>query len=544
MEIRTGSISIKTKLSLIIVVVMVGLLSVSAYALYTERASLLEDRQVETRHVVETAYGVLEYYHDLATTGQLSETQAKAAAMNTVKKMRYEEKEYFWINDMVPRVLMHPIKPDLDGKDVTELKDPTGKRLFVEFADVVRKQGAGFVSYLWPKPGFAEPVHKISYVKGFAPWGWVIGSGIYIDDVDAIFWTSTKWMLVIIVALTVFIFLLLQAITRSITRPLSDIQDAIGHIQSTKDLSQRVTLSRHDEIGNIAESFNQMVDSFQQIIHQVIAGVHEVQKSSTQLREASNSVSVSSKNQSESAASMSAATEQMLTSIEHIADNSRHTYTIAKKSGEISDQGEQTVNAAASEMAKIADAVNISSISINQLGEESKQISDIVKTIKEIADQTNLLALNAAIEAARAGEQGRGFAVVADEVRKLAERTGKSTVEISLMINKIQAETTGAVAGMQQGNERVKDGVEKARQAGLSMAGIRDGAQEVLVAVNEITTTLGEQSIAGHKVADGVKHISKMADENCTAVVEIASTAERLAQLADSLQTAVSQFKA
>ncbi len=544
MKSASKSVSIKTKLSLVILIVMLGLLVISAFALYTEKNSLLKDRQVKTRHVVETAHGVLAYHHALQNNGTLTEEQAKAAALSAIKALRYEEKEYFWINDMTPRVLMHPIKPELDGKDVSDMKDPEGKRLFVEFVQTVKKDGAGFVPYLWPKPGFDKPVPKISYVKGFAPWGWVIGSGIYIDDIDAIFWDSTKWMMGIIAVLTVLIFALLQMIIRSITTPLSDIQNAIRRIQTTKDLSQRVQLRRHDEIGDIADSFNQMVESFQKIIHQMILGVHEVQKSSAQLNEASGKVSLSSKSQSDAAASMAAATEEMLVSIEQVAENARHTYGIASQSGDLSNQGEQTVNDAAAEMSKIADAVNLSSASITQLGEESKLISEIVNVIKEIADQTNLLALNAAIEAARAGEQGRGFAVVADEVRKLAERTSKSTLEISTMIEKIQAETNDAVAGMQEGTERVKGGVEKAQQAGQSMSNIRDGAQQVLAAVNEITSALGEQSSAGSQVAQGVEKIAQMADENCSAVAEIAETSRRLAALADSLQDVADQFKA
>jgi methyl-accepting chemotaxis protein len=258
----------------------------------------------------------------------------------------------------------------------------------------------------------------------------------------------------------------------------------------------------------------------------------------------SNKVSESTKKQSDAAASMAAATEEMLTSIEHVAENSRHTYSIAQQSGELSNQGERTARDTATEMGKIADAVNISSVSINHLGEESKKISDIVNTIKEIADQTNLLALNAAIEAARAGEQGRGFAVVADEVRKLAERTGASTLEITSMIGKIQVETKEAVAGMQEGTERVKGGVAMAQQAGESMANIRDGAQQVLASVSEISTALGEQSSAGGQVAKGVEQIAQMADENSSAVAEIAVTAEELAHLADSLQQAANQFKA
>lgn len=544
MNSRSTTFNIKTKLSLIILIVMLGLLGISGFALYTEKSTLLDDREVKTRHLVESAYGVLAHFHDLQTKGVLTEEQAKSAALGVVKSLRYEEKEYFWINDMTPRVVMHPIKPELDGKDVSDTKDPTGKHLFVEFVNVVKKDGAGFVSYMWPKPGAAEPVKKISYVKGFAPWGWVIGSGIYLDDVDRIFWHETKLILVMIGLLIAGVFVVLRIIILSITTPLSDIQGAIKRIQTSKDLSQRVALTRHDEIGEIADSFNQMVENFQQIIHRVIAGVDEVQKSSAQLYQSSNKVSTSSQQQSDAAASMAAATEEMLVSIDHVAENSRRTYEIAQQSGDLSNQGEKAAGDTAAEMSKIADAVSISSVSINQLGEESKQISDIVKTIKEIADQTNLLALNAAIEAARAGEQGRGFAVVADEVRKLAERTSKSTVEITSMIEKIQAETLDAVSGMQEGTERVKGGVEMAQQAGRSMANIREGAQQVLDSVSEITNALSEQSSAGTQVAHGVERIAQMADENSTAVAEIAVTAEKLAELADSLQQSVHQFKA
>ncbi len=544
MNIDHQSMSIRTKLSLVIIIVMIGLVSISAFSLYTEKTSLMNDRQVKTRHLVETAYSAIIYQYDLQAKGMLTEEQAKSAAMNVVKALRYDEKEYFWINDFAAKILMHPIKPELDGKDGSEIKDTNGKKLFLEFVDTAKNKGAGFVSYMWPKPGFDQPVPKLSYVKAFNPWGWVIGSGIYIDDIDAIFWNSAKWMIAINVVLTAIIFMLLQIIIGSITNPLSDIQNAISRIQSTRDLSQRVEIVRHDEIGNIAGYFNQMVGDFQKIIHQVIDGVHEVKKSSALLNEVSSKVLTSSKSQSDAATSMATATEEMLTSIQQVAENSRHTFDIAQQSGQLSSQGEQTVNDAATEMNKIADAVNLSSMSILKLGEESKQISEIVKTIKEIADQTNLLALNAAIEAARAGEHGRGFAVVADEVRKLAERTSKSTLEISSMIEKIQGETTDAVTGMQEGNERVKGGVEKAQQAGQSMSKIRAGAEQVLVSVNEITAALGEQSSAGSQVAQGVESIAQMADANCIAVTEIAETAERLANLASSLQESIEQFKA
>jgi methyl-accepting chemotaxis protein len=275
------TLSIKTKLSLVIIVVMAGLLIISAIALYTQKALLLEDRQVKTRHVVESVFGVLNYNYELQTQGVLTENQAKSAAMGAIKKMRYEEKEYFFITDMNPRVLMHPIKPELDGKDASDIKDPTGLHLFVEFVSTVRKNGAGFVSYLWPKPGFTDPVRKISYVKGFSPWGWVIGSGIYIDDIDAIFFNSVKWMSAVIVILAIIAFITLQLIIRNLTKSLGGEPDfaaevankiACGDLSTELHINAGDTRSMMYSMKNMQESLKLIVAEIQEVVKAGVQG--------------------------------------------------------------------------------------------------------------------------------------------------------------------------------------------------------------------------------------------------------------------------------
>jgi methyl-accepting chemotaxis protein len=286
-----------------------------------------------------------------------------------------------------------------------------------------------------------------------------------------------------------------------------------------------------------------MIQSFQKIIQQVISNSRGVMQAAGKLSESSRHVALSSQNQNEATATMAAAVEEMKTSIDHVSGSSQETNNIARTAGELSTQGSEVVMGAASEMSKIAVSVKKSSQFIKELGDQSNQISAIVNAIKEIADQTNLLALNAAIEAARAGEQGRGFAVVADEVRKLAERTGRSTEEITGMIHSIQSGTKQAVESMHEGGARVTEGVAMANRAGDSMTQIRDGANQVISAVSDISSALREQSMASNQVAQSVEEIARMTEENSVAANEIASEAQNLERLAGALEDAVSRFK-
>jgi len=179
--------SVSRRLGMLVASAVLGMVVLIGVFMVSERALILHERQASVRQAVETAHGVIAHFHGQASKGSLSEDEAKQHAMATVRALRYSGNEYFWINDMQPKVVMHPIVPDMEGKDQSQRKDPTGKYLYVEFVKVVQKDGAGFVDYLWPKPGSDVPVEKAAYDKGFAPWGWIVGSGIYVDTVQATF---------------------------------------------------------------------------------------------------------------------------------------------------------------------------------------------------------------------------------------------------------------------------------------------------------------------------------------------------------------------
>ena len=240
---------------------------------------------------------------------------------------------------------------------------------------------------------------------------------------------------------------------------------------------------------------------------------------------------------------MAAAVEEMTVSIGQVSENAHEARALSRRSGELSEQGAGVIQNAAAEMSQISDSVKESSQIIAALEQQSGEISAIVNVIKEIADQTNLLALNAAIEAARAGEQGRGFAVVADEVRKLAERTSKSTQEIAGMIEKIQGGTHSAFASMEGGVARVSNGVTLANEAAGSITQIKTEAARVVQVVGDISNSLKEQSVASNDIAKNVEKIAQMSEENSAAVQETAKAAQHLEQLATSMQNTIGRFK-
>jgi len=242
------------RLWLILIIAVVGLILVGAVGLYRLHSSLIEDRMVKTRNLAEVAHSLAVRYHARAQAGELSEADAKRLALADIEVLRYDEKEYFWINDMGPVMVMHPFAKQLVGKDLSENKDPNGKRLFIEMVNVVKQSGAGFVDYLWPKPGLQDPVPKISYVKGFAPWGWIIGTGIYIDDVNTIF----RQQLIANGSIIGVIVLLLAGLgwimIRGISQPLGLLTAALGRLAQRDWQAEIVGGDRGDEIGDIARA--------------------------------------------------------------------------------------------------------------------------------------------------------------------------------------------------------------------------------------------------------------------------------------------------
>jgi methyl-accepting chemotaxis protein len=330
-------------------------------------------------------------------------------------------------------------------------------------------------------------------------------------------------------------------VTRSLTAPLSDALGAARRIAAGR-LDQSIEVRGKDEVGQLLQALSEMQNDLRTMISEVAHGASDLSGSASHFSGAASESISRVHTHSETASATAAAVEQMTVSIGQVAEHAQEAAAIAGRSSDLAAEGEAIVRAASSEMNSIADSVQHGSRLVETLNMRSAQISSIVKVIKDIADQTNLLALNAAIEAARAGEQGRGFAVVADEVRKLAERTGTATSEIGAMIDAIQQETSTVVATMQAGGDKVVHGVKLADDAAAALDKIKAQAMETVESVNAIAAATREQQAASSDIARNVERIAQMTEDNGRSAGETAESARHLDELATALQGRVARF--
>jgi methyl-accepting chemotaxis protein len=510
---RLLQLNIAKKLWLLAACATLGIVILTAIFLQSERKLITSEREASVRQTVEAAHGIVARFHEQAAKGAMSEEDAKRAAMDTIRTLRYSGKEYFWINDMHPRMVMHPFKPELDGTDLSTNKDPTGKFLFQEMVKVVKADGAGFVPYMWAKPGSDELGSKVSYVKGFAPWGWVVGSGIYMDNVQETFVSrlisfSAGALLLAGILLTICVL-----IARSITRPLERAV-AIANTVASGDLTSNIEVKTSDETGQLLRALREMNNSLLGIVSQVRQGTDTIASASSQIAAANFDLAARTEEEASSLETASAM-EELTSTVKQNADHASQANQLAVSASTVAVKGGDVVAQVVGTMGSINDS--------------ARKIVDIIAVIDGIAFQTNILALNAAVEAARAGEQGKGFAVVAAEVRQLAQRSAAAAREIKDLIS--------------DSVDKIDHGARLVDQAGETMNEIVASVKRVTDIMGEITTASQEQSSGIEQVNRAIAQMDEVTQRNAALVEEEASTAESLQNQAAKLAQMVSVFQ-
>lgn len=331
-------------------------------------------------------------------------------------------------------------------------------------------------------------------------------------------------------------------ITKSITKPLNYVVDIANSI-SDGDLTRTIHFERKDELGLLLRSFFYMQESLRSVISIIQQTSDSVSNLSMETSTGSSQVSASSVHQSDVVSSMAATAEELTTSVGSIRDSAIAAQQISEEVAVLAKEGAKTIQNTASRVRSIADDIRDTSTTILALGNESKKISCVVLTIRDVAEQTNLLALNAAIEAARAGEQGRGFAVVADEVRKLAERTSRATEEITETIQLVQQRATDSVNGMTEAVNRVDEGAKLATEAAHAVEKISSYVNQSDESVKSITFSLREQVGVSEQIAKNIEHLAQMAEENSSAATSLMGSAKMLNQMADTMRNTTNQFR-
>lgn len=539
---KMSNLRVSTRMQFLIGLTLTGLLVLCFAALMQLKDTMLEDRKQKTRNLVEVALGTLAYHHKLAEDGKLSLDEAKKAARESLRGLRYETSDYFFIIDTNSNYVLMPPKPESEGKNAAEVKDANGKLIFQELI-AAGQRGGGFVEYVYPRPGQQKSEPKLSYAASFAPWGWVLGTGIYIDDVEVEYWKGIRSLGGISFVLLVVLSLIGWRVSAGILQQLGgEPAEATAVMQQVAagDLTASVG---NPPAGSLLHALGSMVTALRELVKEINVGANQVVQNAEQISLASREVSIAAEHQADATSAMAAAIEELTVSSNHISESASETEQDSRAAMTEAGEGCQRVEQATLAIQKIATTVAEASRQIHELEDRTKQVSSIANVIKDIAGQTNLLALNAAIEAARAGEQGRGFAVVADEVRKLAERTSSATIEIEQMIVGIQHDTIGAVSAMNSALPEVEHGVELASSASDSLRSIEAGAGRTLGRVREVADATREQSAASTSIAQRVETIAQMVEETSSTIRGTAETANQLELIAQGLKAQIGRFR-
>ena len=549
------------------------------------RTQLLQDVDTSLKNETQIVVSLLEKVYQQQQAGLLSEPEAKKIAADLVRDLRYDDgKGYFWI-DTADGVNVVLLGRDVEGKSRIDLVDPNGVHFIQEMLKNGRQPGGGYTDLSFAKPGETTPLPKRNYTTTFAPYQWVLGTGVWIDQIDALiaaqkeaidadFYSSLRMTVLVSVLIEALCIALAIFFSNKLATPIAHVTNRLATLAQgdfRHNAALEAKISSTDEIGRMSQALDTLQHNVRQMMKQAIEAAEKITTAVAQLNEsADQSATVSSQVASsmskvadscnEQFAEMDRTKAQIGTLEQHMsafAGNLSQTVDAVDGTNRAAAQGATRVNEAVLQMQRIAESVSRSAEVITVLGEESDKIGTIVDAIAAIAEQTNLLALNAAIEAARAGENGRGFAVVAEEVRKLAEQSSTSADEITALITSIQEKAQNAVEVMQEGASQAQGGTEAVDAAGRTFKEIASMVEHVASESSAMGSRVHELEQSTHSIRDSAESMNKMSrsvaaesqtvsaatQEQTAAVQQIAGASRSLNEMSQAMHAAISKFK-
>ncbi|MCV6588434.1 MAG: methyl-accepting chemotaxis protein [Marinobacterium sp.] len=537
---------IRHRIWFILFLALLGMALMLFFTLKQAREDMTLLKQAELTHLVQSTITMMDALNQKVTRGEMTLEQAQKQARDLVREIRFNGSDYFWIQSPQGIMLMQPIAPKLEGHDMKPIKDVNGHRFAASIARQLQSKGEATEFYHWNRPGSDKPIPKISYTKTYSTWGWAVGTGVYIDDIETLFWDHAVSVIVFATVLMAILFLVGISLIRSITRPLTSTVKAMKDISEGRgegNLTVRLPVEGSDEITGLTRYFNSFVGTMNQVMSQVNSASFAVSNAAEGLLTITSKGSQNIAEQANETDQMANAIREMSGTVRHVADNAGQAAEGANAADEQAQKGKRQVEDAILAINTLVGQVHGTASEIERLRTGSENIGTVLEVIRGIADQTNLLALNAAIEAARAGEQGRGFAVVADEVRTLAKRTQDSTDEIHSMIEQLQNAANDAVSSMNTSLHSTESTVEVVNKAGSSLDSILSAVASIRGMNETIARSADEQSLVAEEINRSVGNIVALSQVSAESTQQVTRSSDELASESEKLHTLVQQFK-
>ncbi|MFQ1930349.1 methyl-accepting chemotaxis protein [Aeromonas veronii] len=533
---KLGDITVSRKLILLLTLAFVGFVSLLLISANALQRNLMSEREARLNAVLEQAMSQIQF---LAST--LPAEQAQQEARKLLTNTRFDGNNYLFVIDENRTMVVHPIRPELVGQKMGEGGAATAGQFWYQMVDIAKGGKQGTLQYVWVGPS-GETADKLSMVSGYQPWGWILGSGMLLQDIQQTIWAQYMKMGTATAIVILLMGLLGWRITHSIVSPLSQINSAMQRV-AKGDLVVSIPVQGKDELGVVAHCTNQSLDAIRHALLEASQGARNVADAALRIAASAEQTNQAVTSQRDQLAQLATAMNEMSATISDVAGHAENTARDTQEATGEAGLGNRDVHASVHGIKALATEVEQATQQVNQLKEGVMQISEVTAVISAISEQTNLLALNAAIEAARAGEQGRGFAVVADEVRQLASRTRQSTEEIQSTIAQLQQRAVTAANAMDTSRKLAESSVNQSQQAGQDLTLIVNHIQHVSDMATQIATAAEQQSMVAEDMNRNVSGINDSALEMSQSASQLAQESELLAGLSRSLDERLAVFK-